>query len=235
MAWVRGRLVVATSLRYMLLDPASGGYAQLFALPEEAPPPTLVAAIPGADQAVLLMARPSPGPLSRRTAARIRAARSPGLLYTVMFLGGTLAASVLSRQTLRGAPCPRRQPGLPPCLGAASGALSRCCLPNPNPAPRAQDQVGIVVDAEGRPASSALTFPDAPLALAAAGIYVLAACADGVHVYDRGAAAWVQSLPFPGGLRAAPGQQLCAAQSARGACVLVAGFRRARARPPSLV
>jgi len=93
---------------------------------------------------------------------------------------------------------------------------------------RSQDQVGIVVDSEGRPASSALTFPGTPLALAAAGIYVLAACADAVHVFDRAAAAWVQSLPFPGGVRAAPGQQLSAAQSARGACVLVAGFRRVR-------
>ena len=57
MAWAGGRLVVATSLRYMLLDPASGAYVQLFALPEEAPPPTLVQAIPGADLALLLMAR----------------------------------------------------------------------------------------------------------------------------------------------------------------------------------
>ncbi len=57
MAWLGGRLVVATSLRYMLLDPASGAYVQLFALPEEAPPPTLVQAIPSADLAVLLMAR----------------------------------------------------------------------------------------------------------------------------------------------------------------------------------
>ena len=55
MAWAGGRLVVATSLRYMLLDLASGAYVQLFALPEEAPPPTLVQAIPGADLALLLM------------------------------------------------------------------------------------------------------------------------------------------------------------------------------------
>ncbi|KAK9839815.1 hypothetical protein WJX81_003522 [Elliptochloris bilobata] len=143
MAWLGGRLVVATSLRYMLLDPASGAYVQLFALPEEAPPPTLVQAIPGADLAVLLM-----------------------------------------------------------------------------------DQAGIVVDAQGRPATSALTFPDTPLALAAAGIYVLAACADAVHVYDRTAAAWVQTLPYLGNARAAPGQQLASAQGARGACVLIAGFRR---------
>ena len=89
-----------------------------------------------------------------------------------------------------------------------------------------------MVDAQGRPATSALTFPATPLALAAAGIYVLAACADAVHVYDRTAAAWVQTLPYLGGARAAPGQQLASAQGARGAAVLIAGFRRARGPRP---
>lgn len=87
--------------------------------------------------------------------------------------------------------------------------------------------MGIVTNEAGHPAQSALTFPSAPSALATAGIYVLAACSDGVHVYDRTSAAWVQSLPYPDGLRTAPGQQLCSAQNPNGSIVLVAGYRKA--------
>ena len=89
-----------------------------------------------------------------------------------------------------------------------------------------QDEVGIVTDSTGHPTHSALAFPSTPSALAVSGIYVLAACADGLHAYDRATSAWVQSLPYPGGLRTAPGQQLSSAQNANGSCVLVAGFRK---------
>ena len=90
----------------------------------------------------------------------------------------------------------------------------------------AQDQVGIVTDSKGHPTHSALAFPSTPSALAVSGIYVLAACADGLHAYDRATSAWVQSLPYPGGVRTAPGQQLSSAQNASGSCVLIAGFRK---------
>ena len=90
----------------------------------------------------------------------------------------------------------------------------------------AQDQVGIVTDSRGHPTHSALAFPSTPSALAVSGIYVLAACADGLHAYDRATSAWVQSLPYPGGVRAAPGQQLSSAQNGSGSCVLIAGFRK---------
>jgi hypothetical protein len=86
-----------------------------------------------------------------------------------------------------------------------------------------------VIDEAGAPAQAGLTFPAAPSALAASGFHVLAACADGVHVYDRTSAAWVQRLTWPDGLRTAPGQQLCAAANPRGSVVLVAGYRRVRA------
>ena len=80
----------------------------------------------------------------------------------------------------------------------------------------------------GQPTASALTFPSPPLALAAAGTYVLAACQDGVHIYDQASSSWVQSLPFPPDAQPAPGQQLAAAHNATGSCILVAGYRRVR-------
>lgn len=97
-----------------------------------------------------------------------------------------------------------------------------------------QDQVGIVTDESGQPAQSAMTFPSTPAALAASEIYVLAACVDGVHVYDRSTAAWVQSLPYPEGLRTAPGQQLYTAHNPSGSVVLVAGYRRVLIRDASI-
>ena len=55
MAWLGQKLVLCTSLRYVLLHPAQGTSTQLFALAEEAPSPTLVQSIPAANLAVLLM------------------------------------------------------------------------------------------------------------------------------------------------------------------------------------
>ena len=83
-----------------------------------------------------------------------------------------------------------------------------------------------MTDVRGHPTHSALAFPTTPCALAVSGIYVLAACADGLHAYDRATSAWVQSLPYPGGARTAPGQQLSSAQNASGSCVLIAGYRK---------
>lgn len=58
MAWLGPRLVVCTSLEYMLLDIAAGAATRLFALPAEAPPPTLIQRLPGgAPLAILLMVR----------------------------------------------------------------------------------------------------------------------------------------------------------------------------------
>ena len=55
---------------------------------------------------------------------------------------------------------------------------------------------------------------------------MLAACREGVHVYDRTSGAWVQSLPYPGGLAVAPGQPVTTASNPNGDCVLVAGLRK---------
>jgi hypothetical protein len=38
-----------------------------------------------------------------------------------------------------------------------------------------QDQVGLIVDAEGQPTRSALTFPSLPAAVAATGLFIVAA------------------------------------------------------------
>jgi len=128
MAWVRGRLVVATSLRYMLLDPASGGYAQLFALPEEAPPPTLVAAIPGADQAVLLMARPSPGPSPRRAVPETCCVQSMSTVH-----GDALGYHFWG---VTAKPCAaRRAPGASLACRPAPGMAGAAQLARPSPYP----------------------------------------------------------------------------------------------------
>lgn len=55
MAWLGRRIVVVTSLRYMLFDPKTSAYRELFAVSPEAPPPTMVQAVPMVNQAVLLM------------------------------------------------------------------------------------------------------------------------------------------------------------------------------------
>ena len=55
MAWLGQKVVLCTSLRYMLLQPTQGTSTQLFALAEDAPSPTLVQSIPSANLAVLLM------------------------------------------------------------------------------------------------------------------------------------------------------------------------------------
>ena len=89
----------------------------------------------------------------------------------------------------------------------------------------AQDEVGVIINDSGQPAQSALSFPSTPIALAASGLYILAACADGVHVYDRTSAAWVQSLPYPG-VTASPGQSIIAAYTNKGSCVLFSGLQK---------
>jgi hypothetical protein len=44
----------------MLFNPKSSAYTELFAVSEEAPPPTMVQSVPMAKQAVLLMVRYEP-------------------------------------------------------------------------------------------------------------------------------------------------------------------------------
>lgn len=89
-----------------------------------------------------------------------------------------------------------------------------------------QDEVGVVINDTGQPAQSALTFPSTPIALAASGLYILAACADGVHVYDRTSSAWVQSLPYPSGIVPSPGQSITTAYNTKGTCVLFSGLHK---------
>ena len=89
-----------------------------------------------------------------------------------------------------------------------------------------QDEIGVLIDDTGHPAQSALTFPSTPIALAASGLYILAACQDGIHVYDRTSAAWVQSLPYPAGVVPSPGQTVVTAYNNKGTCVLFAGQQK---------
>ena len=86
----------------------------------------------------------------------------------------------------------------------------------------------MVVDAAGQPASSALTFPAMPVALAAAGLYVVAAGDDGLWVFDRASGECVQQLPYGEGIVAAPGQQVLTADDARGSCIAIAGNRKVK-------
>jgi hypothetical protein len=89
-----------------------------------------------------------------------------------------------------------------------------------------QDQVGIIVDADGHPLENALTFPTGPSALIAAGNLLLAVCADAVHVFDLDHSELIQSLHFPLNQQPAPNQHLLACSNAATTRVLVAGFRR---------
>lgn len=73
MAWLGKRIVLVTSLRYMLFDPITAAYSELFAVSPEAPPPTMVQAIPSVNQAVLLMVR---GCIHPRTCQATSAAES---------------------------------------------------------------------------------------------------------------------------------------------------------------
>lgn len=84
----------------------------------------------------------------------------------------------------------------------------------------------MVIDADGNPAGSALTFPSVPRAIAAAGLYVLVACQEGVHVFDSASAAIVQSLPYPNDLRPSRSQKLLSAVNSLGTCVLVSGYHQ---------
>ena len=96
-----------------------------------------------------------------------------------------------------------------------------------------QDEVGVVINDTGQPAQSALTFPSTPIALAASGIYILAACTDGVHIYDRTSSAWVQSLPYPSGIAPSPGQSITTAYNTKGSCVLFSGLYKVRTIMPA--
>lgn len=87
-----------------------------------------------------------------------------------------------------------------------------------------QDEVGVIINVTGQPAQSALTFPSTPIALAASGLYILAACTDAVHIYDRTSSAWVQSLPYPPGIVPSPGQSIATAYNTKGSCVLFSGL-----------
>ena len=56
-AWLATKLVLCTSLRYLLLDLKTGGCTCLLSVSVEAPPPTMVLSVAAAGQAVLLMVR----------------------------------------------------------------------------------------------------------------------------------------------------------------------------------
>lgn len=95
-----------------------------------------------------------------------------------------------------------------------------------------QDQVGLVVDASGSPASSALSFPALPAALASAGFYVVTAGDQGLAVFERSSGDCVQQLPYGEGIVVAPGQQVLAADDVHGSCIAIAGNRKV-GHPPS--
>ncbi len=80
MAWLGQKVVLCTSLRYMLLQPTQGTSTQLFALAEDAPSPTLVQSIPSANLAVLLMVvfRPSHHPCCHLKCCLIMSLASKG-------------------------------------------------------------------------------------------------------------------------------------------------------------
>lgn len=92
--------------------------------------------------------------------------------------------------------------------------------------PCLQDQAGIIVDAYGQPASSALTFPSSPSSLALADDFIVAVCMDGIHVYDLSDSSLVQTIHFPEDQKPAPDQQLLATQDRVGSQILIAGFRK---------
>ncbi len=75
------------------------------------------------------------------------------------------------------------------------------------------------------PVGSALTFPSPPLALAHAGLFVLAVCDDGVHVFDKTTSEWVQHLDFGQHLQPAPGQAVRTAGNTKGNVVAMSGYR----------
>ena len=85
--------------------------------------------------------------------------------------------------------------------------------------------MGLVVNSSGNPTGSALTFLAMPVALAAAGIYVVAAAEDGLAVFDRLSGECVQQLSYGAGVVAAPGQQVLTADDASGSCIAIAGRR----------
>ena len=89
-----------------------------------------------------------------------------------------------------------------------------------------QEEVGIAIDSSGSPVNTTLTFPSAPLSLAVSGLYILAACQDGVQVYDRTTAACAQTLPYPEGAVPAPGQPVICAANSSGSCIAIAGLRK---------
>ena len=89
--------------------------------------------------------------------------------------------------------------------------------------------MGIAIDSSGSPVNTTLAFPSVPLSLAVSGLYILAACQDGVHVYDRTTAAWAQTLPYPEGAVPAPGQPVICAANSSGSCIAIAGLRKVRA------
>ena len=86
--------------------------------------------------------------------------------------------------------------------------------------------MGIAIDSSGSPVNTTLTFPSVPLSLAVSGLYILAACQDGVYVYDRTTAAWAQTLPYPEGAVPAPGQPVICAANSSGSCIAIAGLRK---------
>ena len=57
MVWLGQCLVLATALRYVLFNPRTKACTELFSVSTEAPPPTMVQAVPAADEAILLMVR----------------------------------------------------------------------------------------------------------------------------------------------------------------------------------
>ena len=125
-------------------------------------------------------------------------------------MGGVYAAGSAQREVRCGG-CTQQGPGtarahLPPSLTSPPDLFNACL------AAVAQGPAGILVDPSGTPVGSALRLEGlaTPRALATSGSYVLAACEDGIHVFDCGPAGGggeVQQLSYGGGLRPLPGER----------------------------
>ena len=99
---------------------------------------------------------------------------------------------------------------------------------------RGQDRVGILIDINGNPTSSAFTFPTWPSALVSIGNFVLAVCSDGVHVYDLSTSELVQSMPSTASHQPATDYQLAAVKDCSGAGVTVNSHRKVTRAPPTV-
>jgi hypothetical protein len=119
---------------------------------------------------------------------------------------------------------------------AAAQAPAAQALPRLGRALLTAGAVAVVVDAGGEPVGNPLSLEGLPpvRALGAGAGFVVAACEDGMHVFDPGTGARAQSLPYGADASPAPGQPIFAASGGGPAagCVVVAGRHKVWALVP---